>query len=144
MEMVNEALVGLLSTVIIGGIGFISTYITIYLQKATAKLKADTLKIQGEQERQLVNDAIDRLDSLIKTNVIKAEQTLVKEVLAKAEDGKIDREELKQIGISVKQDVLDQLGNQVLDVVEIQINDIESYISAKIEETLAEMKGQIK
>ena len=43
----------------------------------------------------------------------------------------------------VKNDVIKQMGEQVTELVKIEIDDLEGYVSAVIEKTLAELKGQI-
>ena len=143
MEMVQEALLSLLTTVMIVILGIAGTYFTIYCKKIVENAKANTEKIQNEDLRNMTNNAIDRLSALIITNVIKAQETSVKEILAGVEDGTFDRSDLKSVAVAVKNDVLNQRGDEIKELVSLQINDIDGYIEAVIEVTLAELKGQI-
>ena len=70
------------------------------------------------------------------------ENTVKKELIEKAMiDGKIDREELKQLAVEVKVNVLNQLTDGTLDVLNGGIGDLNSYLEMKIEEELANIKN---
>ena len=69
---------------------------------------------------------------------------IVKEIIEKSEDGKIDKEELKEVSVIVRDEVISQMGIEVIGLLQLEIQDIKGYVSALIEKTLAELKGQIK
>lgn len=144
MNSIREALMGLLVTVIVGIIGLIGTYVTILINNITANIKTETNKLKNENQKILVKNALDRVDELVKVNVIKAQETLVKEILEKSKDGIFSKEDLKSVAVVVRNDVIKQMGVQVSELVKVEIDDLESYVSAVIEKTLAELKGQVK
>ena len=143
MEAVQDALVNLLVTVAVGVIGIVGAYTTVYLKKITANIKSKTNKIENENQKALIESAIERVNDLVRVNVIKAQETLVKEIMEKTEDGIFDKSDLKAVADVVKNDVIKQMGEQVTELVKIEIDDLEGYVSAVIEKTLAELKGQI-
>lgn len=143
MEAVQDALVNLLVTVAVGVIGIVGAYTTVCLNKITANIKSKTNKIENENQKALIESAIERVNDLVRVNVIKAQETLVKEIMEKTEDGIFDKSDLKAVADVVKNDVIKQMGEQVTELVKIEIDDLEGYVSAVIEKTLAELKGQI-
>ena len=143
MEAVQDALVNLLVTVAVGVIGIVGAYTTVCLNKITANIKSKTNKIENENQKALIESAIERVNDLVRVNVIKAQETLVKEIMEKTEDGIFDKSDLKAVAEVVKNDVIKQMGEQVTELVKIEIDDLEGYVSAVIEKTLAELKGQI-
>ena len=143
MEAVEDALVNLLVTVAVGVIGIVGAYTTVCLNKITANIKSKTNKIENENQKALIESAIERVNDLVRVNVIKAQETLVKEIMEKTEDGIFDKSDLKAVADVVKNDVIKQMGEQVTELVKIEIDDLEGYVSAVIEKTLAELKGQI-
>ena len=143
MEAVQDALVNLLVTVAVGVIGIVGAYTTVCLNKITANIKSKTNKIENENQKALIESAIERVNDLVRVNVIKAQETLVKEIVEKTEDGIFDKSDLKAVAEVVKNDVIKQMGEQVTELVKVEINDLEGYVLAVIEKTFAELKGQI-
>lgn len=143
MESIQEALNSLLVTVAVGVIGIVGALTTVYLNKAILNIKSKTNKIENENQKALVENAFNRVSDLVLVNVIKAQETLVKEILEKSEDGIFDKSDLKEVALVVKNNVISQMGTQIEDLVKLEIDDLEGYVSALIEKTLAELKGQV-
>lgn len=142
MEMVQEALMSLLATVIIGAIGLLTAYLTKYFKQSIANIKAQTSKIKDETQKQLVNDALDRTSTIVEKTIVAANETLVKEVTAATEDNKITKEDGERILASVKSDVLSQLSDDAKELLSTEIGDLELYIEKEVETTLAKLKGK--
>lgn len=143
MEMIQESLTVLLITIVCGAISVATVYVSNYAKKLTEKAKAEIAKIENEAQRSLIDKAINRVDELITVNVVKMEQTLVKEIKEKASDGKVDKKELQAIAETVKTNVLNQLSKESKELISLELDDINGYISAQIELTLASLKNQI-
>ncbi|MBS4783847.1 hypothetical protein, partial [Clostridium sp.] len=118
-------------------------YVTLYTKKLTEKVKAETDKVKDENQKLLINSAIDRANDLVTKNVVKMEQTLVKEIKEKTEDGDIKKEELQKIAESVKENVLNQLSKESQDLINLEIKDLSGYIEAQIEVALGTLKNQV-
>lgn len=142
MENIQEAVMGLLITIIVAFIGLIGTYATILINKITENIKTKTTQIENESQKVLVENALNRVNELVNVNVIKAQETLVKEILEKSKDGIFDKEDLKSVAVVVKNDVIKQMSIQVAELVKVEIDDLESYVSAVIEKTLVEVKSK--
>lgn len=140
MEMIKNSLTSLGVVVVCGAISIATAYISSYMKKLTEKAKVETLKLENETQKELVDKAIDRTNQLVKTNVIKAQETLVKEIKDKAKDGIVDKRDLKDVAGTVKQDVLVQLSEELKQLVTTEIQDLEKYIEAQIEVSLATLK----
>ncbi|EPY2274480.1 hypothetical protein ACXAUS_003379 [Clostridium sporogenes] len=143
MEMIKNSLTSLGVVVVCGAISIATAYISSYMKKLTEKAKVETLKLENETQKELVDKAIDRTNQLVTTNVIRAQETLVKEIKDKAKDGIVDKRDLKDVAVTVKQDVLVQLSEELKQLVTTEIQDLEKYIEAQIEVSLATLKKQV-
>ncbi|EPY2286750.1 hypothetical protein ACXAT6_004037 [Clostridium sporogenes] len=143
MEMIKNSLTSLGVVVVCGAISIATAYISSYMKKLTEKAKVETLKLENETQKELVNNAIDRTNQLVKTNVIRAQETLVKEIKDKAKDGIVDKRDLKDVAVTVKQDILLQLSEELKQLVTTEIQDLEKYIESQIEVSLATLKKQV-
>ena len=141
-NQIMDALGLLLTTVITGGIGVISTTIAVYFNNLKVKIQAETNKIQNEETKKLVNNALDRLNDLVITNVQSAQETLVKTIKEESKDG-YSKEDLLAVKEVVKNNILVQLSQDSKDLLALEINDLNSYVDNKIEVVLSEIKGQI-
>lgn len=142
MEQVQDALMTLLTTVAIGGIGVITAYASVYLKKLADKAKAQASKITDENQRELVDTAIDRASTIVEKTVISANETLVKEFKNATSDNKITKEDGQKVLDSVKENVLKQLSDDSKDLLSLTIGDLDKYIEAEIETTLKKLKEQ--
>ena len=144
MEMLQETALQLISIVLGGLIAIATAYVGVLVAKATQKAKVEIAKLEDERVQAIFSNAIEKTEKLIQTNIIAMENTLKKELIENAmADGKVDREELKQLAVKVRENVLNQLTDGTLDVLNGGIKDINSYLEVKIEEELAKIKEQI-
>lgn len=142
MEILQETALQLLSVILGGLIAIATAYVGLWVSKATQKAKIEVAKLEDERVQAIFENALDKTERLIQTNIIAMENTVKKELIEKAMiDGKIDREELKQLAVEVKVNVLNQLTDATLDVLNGGIGDLNSYLEMKIEEELANIKN---
>ena len=140
MEVLQEGMIKLLEIVISGALAIASVYATLLVTKATQKAKMEISKLKDEQAKNLLNDSLDRVDVLLKTNIIAMENTLKKELAKGVEDGKIEKEELNKLAFAVKENVLNQLGEDTVMILNNGLNDLNGYIEARLEQVLVEVK----
>ena len=147
MEVLQEGMIKLLEIVIGGALAIASVYATLFVTKATQKAKIEIAKLKGtsykattEQAKKLLNDSLDSVDVLLKTNIIAMENTLKKELAKGVEDGKIEKEELNKLAFAVKENVLNQLGEDTVMILNNGLNDLNGYIEARLEQVLVEVK----
>ena len=141
MELLQEGLVDLLKIVIESVLAIASVYATMFVANVTKKAKVELQKVKDEKAKELLNENLDRVDVLLRTNIIAMENTLKKELVKDIADGKIDKEEAKLLVDNVKKNVLNQLGNESLVVLNEGLNDLNGYIEARLEEILVEVKN---
>lgn len=143
-NQLQESLIQLLSILIGGALTVVTAYVGVFVQKATQKAKLEIAKIEDENAQVIFSNALEKTTTLINTNIVAMENTLKKELIIAIEDGKIEKDELKQLSTAVKDNVLNQLTDDTLNVLNGGIKDINQYLEMKIEEELAKIKGQIE
>ena len=140
-ELLQGTVVQLLGIVIGGILAIASAYMTLFVAKATQRAKIETEKLNDERQRKIVNATLDKVDELLKTNIIALENTVKKDMLELIADGKIEKDELKKLAKNVKENVLNQLGEDSLEVLNNALGDVNGYLEARIEEKLVEIKS---
>ena len=107
-ELLQGTVVQLLGIVMGGILAIASAYMTLFVAKATQKAKIETEKLNDERQRKIVNATLDKVDELLRTNIIALENTVKKDMLVLIADGKIEKDELKTLAKNVKENVLNQ------------------------------------
>ena len=144
MENLLENTVIQLLGIIIGGLlAIASAYATLFVAKATQKAKVEIEKLNDERQRKIVDATLDKVDELLRTNIVALKNTTKKDMLALIEDGKIEKEELKKLAEDVKVNVLNQLGEGSIAILNETLGDVNGYLEVRIEEKLAEIKKEI-
>lgn len=144
METLLEDTVIQLLGIIIGGLlAVASAYMTLFIAKATQRAKVEIEKLNDERQRKIVNETLNKVDELLRTNIIALENTTKKDMLALIEDGKIEKEELKKLAEDVKTNVINQLGEGSIAILNETLGDVNGYLEVRIEEKLAEIKKEI-
>ena len=142
-ELLQGTVIQLLGIIIGGILAIASAYMTLFVAKATQRAKIETEKLNDERQRKIVNATLDKVDELLKTNIIALENTVKKDMLELIADGKIEKDELKKLAKDVKENVLNQLGEDSLAVLNNALGDVNGYLEARIEEKLVEVKSTI-
>ena len=145
METLLENTVIQLLGIIIGGLlAIASAYMTLFVAKATQRAKIETEKLNDERQKAIVDATLDRVDELLKTNIIALENTVKKDMLELIADGKIEKDELKKLAEDVKINVINQLGEGSMAILNETLGDVNGYLEVRIEEKLAEIKKEIQ
>ena len=144
METLLENTVIQLLGIIIGGLlAIASAYMTLFVAKATQRAKVETEKLNDERQKAIVDATLDKVDKLLKTNIIALENTVKKDMLELIADGKIEKDELKKLAENVKINVINQLGEGSMAILNETLGDVNGYLEVRIEEKLAEIKKEI-
>ena len=144
METLLENTVIQLLGIIIGGLlAIASAYMTLFVAKATQRAKVETEKLNDERQKAIVDATLDKVDELLRTNIIALENTVKKDMLELIADGKIEKEELKKLAENVKINVINQLGEGSMAILNETLGDVNGYLEVRIEEKLAEIKKEI-
>ena len=141
-NLLKDTVIQLLGVIIGGCLAIATAYAGLLIARATQKIKLEIEKLNDETQKKILNDALDRVDSLLQTNIVAMENTVKKDMLASIADGKIEKAELKTLADNVKNNVLKQLGDDSLAVLNNSLGDVNGYLEVKIEEILAQIKAQ--
>lgn len=141
-NLLKDTVIQLLGVIIGGCLAIATAYAGLLIARATQKIKLEIEKLNDETQKKIFNDALDRVDSLLQTNIVAMENTVKKDMLASIADGKIEKAELKTLADNVKNNVLKQLGDDSLAVLNDSLGDVNGYLEVKIEEILAQIKAQ--
>ena len=141
-NLLKDTIVQLLGVIIGGCLAIVTAYAGLLIARATQKIKLEIEKLNDETQKKIFNDALDRVDSLLQTNIVAMENTVKKDMLASIADGKIEKAELRTLANNVKNNVLKQLGDDSLEVLNNSLGDVNGYLEVKIEEILAQIKAQ--
>ena len=141
-NLLKDTVVQLLGVIIGGCLAIATAYAGLLIARATQKIKLEIEKLNDETQKKIFNDALDRVDNLLQTNIVAMENTVKKDMLASIADGKIEKAELKTLADNVKNNVLKQLGDDSLAVLNDSLGDVNGYLEVKIEEILAQIKAQ--
>lgn len=136
-EIVQDILVNVVLAVIM----LLSSFALYYIRKATAKLAAETALIGNEDQRQLIQDAIGRLDDVATKTVMTIEQTTAKELRQAVKDGRVDKEEMRKLSEKAYWDIVGTLKPEYISVLESTVGDLERYIQNTIESKVLALKG---
>ena len=139
-ELLQNTVIQLLGIIIGGILAIASAYATLFVAKATQRAKVEIEKLNDERQRKIMNATLNKVDELLRTNIIALENTAKKDMLALIDDGKIEKDELKKLAQDVKINVLNQLGEDSLAILNDTLGDVNGYLEARIEEKLAEIK----
>ena len=134
----------LLKIALLGVVNIVGIYATIYLNKLKEKAISEINKnniIKENAQKDLIKNAINRLDDLITESVESAQLTTVKEIKESNTDN--IKEQLNKLKEEMIVNVVGQLSTKSKELINMEINDINSYVSTKIESTLGELKVQI-
>ena len=127
--------------IIIGGLLSIATiYSIIFINKYTAIAKEKLQAVKDANARDKLDVAMDRLNSLLVTNIINAEATLKEELIKGIQDGNLTKEDFVSLKESVANKVINQLGQDSTELITNEVGDLKDYVNVKLEETLAELK----
>lgn len=140
MEQLQSS-VTILEQIIIGAIISIAFgYAIVYAKKGLTYIRNKDTLIKDEKLRKIFDDTLDRVDDLISTNIISAENTLKPIILKNIEQGKVSKDELNSLAIVVKDNVLKQLGSDSVNVLNSSVGDLNSYLENRVESILSELK----
>ena len=140
MDM-NSALNEILQTLVAGVISLAGILTTIYVNKAIELVKLKAQAVKDEQAKKILTNALNNVDELICTNIVAVENTLKPQILEAIKDWKIDKSELNNLSLVVKENVINQMGQQTNTIINEALSDVNSYLESRIEKILADLKN---
>lgn len=138
----QEQLLALLQTTILGILNIGAGFVVYYVKQLADKAKIKNQENQNEAQKVLIDNAIDRLNSLITKSVLATNETLGKAIREGLADGTTDKEELLSLKDYVLHDVTSQISQESKALISCEIDDLNAYISNQIEIALKNIKDQ--
>ncbi|SKC68446.1 hypothetical protein SAMN02194393_03460 [Maledivibacter halophilus] len=129
-----------LLNVVLGLVTLGGAYATLYIQRATKKVKIETQRIEEEKQRDILWTALDRLEDVAFKTVNKIEEVSAKNLRQLVKGGKIDKEKLEDLAVVAYNEIIDILEPEYLDALESTLGDAETYILNTIEEKVKKVK----
>lgn len=140
MDQLAQELTQALLNVLLAVISLGAVYATLYIRKAEQKLLLEAQVIADENQRQLVNQALCRLEEVALITVEKLEQTTAKALRQAIKEGKADKKQLEALAKEAYEEIMQTLSPKVKEVLSAEIKDLETYTLSLIEQKVAEVK----
>lgn len=145
MDILNtelqSQLIQLIQIIIGGCLSIASIYAVILINKYTNIAKEKLNSIQDKNAKEKLNVAMDRLNSLLVTNITNIENTLKKTLIEASKDNKLTKEDFDLLKNNVAENVISQLSNDTTDIISKEVGDINDFVNVKLEEVLANLKA---
>lgn len=140
MEQLQIQVTDFLYTVLSGLLTIGAGYILYLANVYVGKLKAQTQKIQNEDQRALADSTLSKLENLVKVTVVATEETTGKNLKSAFADGKIDKTEILALSSQVRDEVYNQLSTDAKTTLTQEVGDVQVYIEKLIENSLKSIK----
>jgi hypothetical protein len=140
----STALNSAVTNVAIALVSALSAVAIFYINKLVEKLKTETKMIKDDQQRKLVNDAIDRLRSVSYITVSAIEQTTGSAIRKANLPAKDKTKQLKELTIRACDEIWNTLEPEYQRVLQESINDLDTYMVNVIEDSVRRVKNEMK
>lgn len=131
----------ILTSLAMGAISLAAAYAVQYMKKMTAQAKEETKQIQNEEQRHLVQAALDRLDDVAEKTVTAIEQTTAKQLRAAVKEGTGSQAELEALAGEAMKQIVQTLEPEYLTLLSQTLGDIDTYLSNVVEAKVFKVKG---
>lgn len=121
-------------------LSLLAAYVVRGVNAFTAKVRAETVKLEDDQFRSYADEALARVDDLAAKTVTQIEQTTAAALREAIKDGKADRVELLTLGRLAVADIMDKLSADYKDAIAKTVGDVETYVTKAVETKVYELK----
>lgn len=143
MEVIQSALLEAGTTIVVALISLLAIVAVLYINKLKAKVIAETEKINDQATRDYAQGVLTKVTDTLSIAVDKMESTMVKELKDKSSDGKLTKEEQKEIADQAKKLANEILGTDMKDLLVGIIGDSEKYVDAQIASLVIKKKNEL-
>lgn len=145
MQELQSTLNQTLISVAITCITLLGAYATFYLKKLGNKLKLEVKKVEDDAQRNLIFQALYRLDDVAGKTVSALEQTaadIIRNNLSLTKEMKAD--ELKALGLKAYDQIVNTLEPEYVKALNDSLGDFEGYVKDTIEDKVRLLKMEKK
>lgn len=143
MEVIQSALLDAATTIVVALISLLAIVAVLYINKLKAKVIAETEKINDQATRDYAQGVLTKVTDALSIAVDKMESTMVKELKDKSSDGKLTKEEQKEIADQAKKLANEILGTDMKNLLVGIIGDSEKYVDAQIASLVIQKKNEL-
>ncbi len=143
MEAIQGALLDAGVTIAVALISLLAIVAVLYINKLKAKVIAETEKINDQATRDYAQGVLTKVTDALSIAVDKMESTMVKELKDKSSDGKLTKEEQKEIADQAKKLANEILGTDMKNLLVGIIGDSEKYVDAQIASLVIQKKNEL-
>lgn len=143
MEVIQSALLEAGTTIVVALISLLAIVAVLYINKLKAKVIAETEKINDQATRDYAQGVLTKVTDALSIAVDKMESTMVKELKDKSSDGKLTKEEQKEIADQAKKLANEILGTDMKTLLVGIIGDSEKYVDAQIASLVIKKKNEL-
>lgn len=143
MEVIQSALLEAGTTIVVALISLLAIVAVLYINKLKAKVIIETEKINDQATREYAQGVLTKVTDALSIAVDKMESTMVKELKDKSSDGKLTKEEQKEIADQAKKLANEILGTDMKNLLVGIIGDSEKYVDAQIASLVIKKKNEL-
>lgn len=144
MDTMQLAVMEFTITVIITGLAVATGLAINAIRNFTKKVKSETKKIENEEQRNLLNAALDDLETLTTKTVTEIEQTTAKALRESVKDGKTDRAELLALSKKAFSEISNSLQPEYRNMIDKNFGSFSKFLTKAIETKVFELKINTK
>lgn len=143
MEVIQSALLEAGTTIVVALTSLLAIVAVLYINKLKAKVIVETEKINDQATREYAQGVLTKVTDALSIAVDKMESTMVKELKDKSSDGKLTKEEQKEIADQAKKLANEILGTDMKTLLVGIIGDSEKYVDAQIASLVIKKKNEL-
>lgn len=143
MEVIQSVLLEAGTTIVVALISLLAIVAVLYINKLKAKVIVETEKINDQATREYAQGVLTKVTDTLSIAVDKMESTMVKELKDKSSDGKLTKEEQKEIADQAKKLANEILGTDMKNLLVGIIGDSEKYVDAQIASLVIKKKNEL-
>lgn len=129
-----------LANIVLAVIALAGAYAVYYIRLAGAQVKAQTKRIEDTAAREQLENALDDVVNLATVSVNAMEQTTAQAIRDKVKEGKINREELLDLGRQVFREVKAAISSEAQRVITENLGSFDNYLTKCIEDAVLKVK----
>lgn len=142
MEAIQTAASQTLLNLALGVIALLGAYGMYFVQKAAAKVQAQTAQIKDDAQRKLFTDALADVENLAIVTVGSIEQTTAATLRKAVKSGKADRNTLIALGQQAFEEVKTAIAPEVQEVIDDNLGSFDEYLTKLIEDAVRRVKQE--
>ncbi|RCX20862.1 hypothetical protein DFR58_10164 [Anaerobacterium chartisolvens] len=142
MEGIQEILTQTMVNIALALLSLLFAYVAAAVNRLTQKAKAEVQQLENAEQRILLLDAIDDVETLTAKTVAQIEQTAAKELREAVKDGKVDKSELTALSERAYTEIMAALTPECKSLIDKNFGSFSDYLAKTIEAKVLELKNR--